>query len=204
VLWEPLVLRVKPVSLAGQEFTLKVLMKPNLGWLAYGLQDPRYDLRFRGWSKRMDMGTGMLFGAGCSDKIPFCENLGELPTFHAPWIVEQVILQADGEAMTGSAIAIANQLVANYSKFLPTGGASMGTFDEKTGRGTLIIADGSSQLEFVAEGGSSGTKMIKLTYGEVKGDHSVDKYLKEFGARYRAAGSTPKKAPTVPDSLGRL
>lgn len=203
VLWEPLVLRVKPVSLAGQEFTLKILMKPNLGWLAYGLQDPRYDLRFRGWSKRMDMGTGSLFGGGCSDMIPFCENVGELPTFHAPWIVEQVILQADGEAMTPSAIAIANQLVTNYSNFLPAGNG-LGFFDEKEGRGTLTITDDASQIEFTAEGGSSGTSMIRITYGEVKGKNSVAKYLKEYGDRYRAAGAPGKKPPSVPDSLGRL
>jgi hypothetical protein len=203
VLWEPLVLRVKPVSLGGQEFTLKILMKPNLGWLAYGLQDPRYDLRFKGWAKRMDTGTGSLFGGGCSDMIPSCEKLGDVPTFHAPWIVEQVILQADGEAMTSSAIAIANQLVTNYSNFLP-GGNGMGFFDEKEGRGTLTITDEVSQIEFQAEGGPSGTSMIKITYGELKGKNSVALHLKEYGDRYRAAGAPQKKPPSVPDSLGRL
>jgi hypothetical protein len=202
VLWEPLVLRVKPVALAGQEFTLKILLKPNLGWLAYGLQDPRFDLRFQGWSKRMEMGTGALFGGGCSDLIPFCDGIGEVATFHAPWVVDQVILQADGEAMTASAITIANQLVTNYSNFLP-GGNGLGFFDEKEGRGTLTISDDVSQIEFQADGGASGTTMIKLTYSEIKGANSVAKHLKDYGERYRAAG-TQKKAPTVPDSLNRL
>lgn len=203
VLWEPLVLRVKPVSLAGQEFTLKILLKPNLGWLAYGLQDPRFDLRFKGWAKRMDLGTGTLFGGGCSDLVPFCEDLGETPSFHAPWVVDQVILQADGEAMTSAAITIANQLVTNYSNFLP-GGNGMGFFDEKEGRGTLTITDDVSQIEFQADGGPSGTSMIKITYSEIKGRNSVAKHLKEYAERYRAAGAVERKPPGVPDSLGRL
>ncbi|NTF17220.1 hypothetical protein G6L37_02090 [Agrobacterium rubi] len=203
VLWEPLVMRVRPVSLAGQEFTLKILMRPDLGWLAYGLQDPRFDLRFKGWAGRMDVGTGSLFGGGCSSAIPFCENLGEMPVFHTPWIVEQVILQADGEAMTASAATIANQLGANYANFLPAGNG-LGSFDPKTGKGSMTITDGLSNVEFQAEGGSSGTNMIKITYQEVKDANSVTKHLKDTAERFRAAGAAEKKAPTVPDSLGRL
>jgi hypothetical protein len=203
VLWEPLVLRVKPVSLAGQEFTLKILMKPNLGWLAYGLQDPQYDLRFQGWAGRMDLGTGVLFGGGCSDAVPFCQGLGQTPTFHAPWIVDQVILEANGEAMTPAAITIANQLVANYSNFLP-GGNGMSFFDEKSGNGTMTLTDDMTNIEFSAEGGDSGTNKIKITYTEVKNKNSVGAYLKDFGDKYRAAGTSEKKAPTVPDSLGGL
>ena len=203
VLWEPLVLRVRPVSLAGQEFTLKILLRPDLGWLAYGLQDPTFDLKFRGWSGRMDIGTGSMFGGGCSDAIPFCENLGEMPVFHTPWIVDQVILQADGEAMTAAAATIVQQLGLNYANFLPAGNG-LGSFDPKTGSGTMTITDGLSNVEFQAEGGPSGTKMIKITYQEVKDANSVVKHLKEVAERFRAAATVDKKAPTVPDSLGRL
>lgn len=203
VLWEPIVLRVKPVSLAGQEFTLKILLRPDMGWLAYGLQDPNFDLRFRGWAGRMDIGTGTLLGGGCSDAIPYCEDLGEYPTFHTPWIVDQVILQADGEAMTPAAAAIANQLASNYGNYLPAGDG-LGSFDPNTGNGSMTITDDISKIEFRAEGGSSGTKMIKITYEEIKDRNSVAKHLKDVAEQFRAAGTGEKKAPTVPDSLGRL
>jgi len=61
-----------------------------------------------------------------------------------------------------------------------------------------------SNVEFLAEGGPSGTTMIKITYGENKGGNSVAKHLEEVSSRFRAAGAPEKKAPTVPDSLGRL
>lgn len=202
VLWEPIVLRVRPVSLAGQEFTLKILLRPDLGWLAYGLQDPRFDLRFKGWSGRMDIGTGGLFGGGCSDAVPFCENMDEMPVFHAPWIVEQVILEAEGESMTAAAVTIANQLATSYSNFIPRG-SELG-FDTNTGQGTLRVTDNISTVEFAAEGSSSGTKHIKITYQENGDASSVASHLKGVAERFRAAGTPEKKAPTVPDSLGRL
>ena len=203
VLWEPLVLRVKPVSLAGQAFTLKILMKPSLGWLSFGLQDPRYDVSFRGWKGRMKLGTGGLFGETCSDYIPNCKGLPDAPSFHAPWLVSQVILEADGEAMTAAAASIMNTLATNYSAFLP-GRNVLQNFDPDTGKGSITVRDGLTEIKMTSTGSPRGATKIKITYTEDPGTNPVAKSLAEYGAHFRAAGAVRNSAPSVPDSLNRL
>lgn len=203
VLWEPLILRVRPVALAGQEFVLKVVMRPNLGLLAMGLQNPAYDLKIRGWSGRMQMGTGALFGGGCSDVIPYCENLGNSPQVHVPWIVDQVILEANGEAMTGTAVAVMNQLQASYAPYIRSNSSSS-NMDIKSGSGDFTVSDGVNEVTFKAEGNTSGTQRIEIVYKELDNNFSVKKVLRNAGEEFRAGQAKEKKAVAVPDSLGKL
>lgn len=202
VLWEPLVLRVRPVALAGQEFVLKIVMRPNLGLLAMGLQNPAYDLRVQGWTGRMKMGTGAMFGSGCSSEIPQCKDLGQAPIIHTPWIVDEVILEAVGESMTATAAAVMNQLMASYRPYLNKGSPT--DFDMKFGRGNLLVTDGVTEVKFLAEGGNSGTNRIAISYKEVSNEFSVRTVLQKAGEDFRAGQAKAKKAAPVPDSLGRL
>src|SRR5690606_2813762 len=141
-LWEPVMLRVKPVALAGQEFTLIATLRPSLGLLALGLQGKATDVRLQGWRGRMQMGG--FFGSSCSEAIPLCQGTGEVVSFHAPWILTEVRLEAQGDNMTEAAAAIMNRLAGSSarSRFIKEGLPPV--FNPKTGEGSLQMTDGVS------------------------------------------------------------
>ncbi|WP_327210654.1 hypothetical protein [Rhizobium leguminosarum] len=202
VLWEPVVLRVKPVVLGGQEFVLKVVLKPNLGLLAMTMPYPKQDLRIHGFKARMPIGS--MFGSTCSPQIPFCKDLPDSPEVHIPWLVDEVILEADGEGMTAAAVNVANALASSYSIFMQHKNDLTG-FDRNTGQGTFRLTDGASVIEFTALGGPSGTSKIKVDYKENNSKFSIAKYFKTAGEDFRAG--TSRAAPQTgkaPDSLNRL
>lgn len=202
VLWEPLVLRVKPVVLAGQEFVLKVVLKPNLGLLAMTMPNPRQDTRIHGFKARMPIGS--MFGSTCSPQIPFCKDLPESPEVHVPWLVDEVILEADGEGMTAAAVNVANALANSYAMYMQHKNDLTG-FDRNTGQGTFRLTDGASVIEFTALGGPSGTSKIKVDYKEINGKFSISRYFRTAGEDFRAGTSrAAPEAGKVPDSLNRL
>lgn len=166
VLWEPIIIRVKPVVMAGEEFVMTVTLKPNLGILALALQGKATDVRFRGWKGRMK--TGGLFGRGCSSAVPACEDLQESPIFHAPWLVSDVRLEAHGNNMTNAAATIMDRL-----SLYP--GTKTKTMNIATGSGLLTADDTITKLEMKAEGSSSGTKSIVITWQPIDNKHSVAK-----------------------------
>lgn len=202
VLWEPVVLRVKPVVLAGQEFVLKVVLKPNLGLLALSMPNPAQDIRINGFKARMPIGS--MFGGTCSEQIPFCKDLPDSPQVHIPWLVDQVILEADGEGMTAAAVNVANALANSYAMFMQHKNDLIG-FDRNTGQGTFRLTDGASVIEFTAIGGPSGTSKIKIDYKETPGKYSISRYYKTAGESFRAGSvRDASDAAKVPDSLGNL
>lgn len=199
VLWEPLALRVKPVVLAGQEFTLTVLLKPNLGMLAMGLRGAATDVRVAGYSKRFPMGN--FLGSSCSDYFPDCEDLPDVAVMHLPLLVDAVRLEATGENMTDAAIRIGQQLY--YSNAGLTTSDPMLAFDKDNGNGIFTLHDENSTLTFDARG-NGGTKSITIIYKAERGNGSFLSRLKAIGDDYRVGTRPGRKALAAPDSLGAL
>jgi len=202
VLWEPLVIRVKPIALAGQEFTLLVTLRPNLGLLSLGLQGKATDVRLNGWKGRMPLDG--FFGTTCSSSIPFCEGIPEVVSFHAPWLVSEVRLEAEGDNMTAAAAAIIDQMANSSvrSRFLKDGKPPV--FDRTTGTGTVTLQDDISDMIMEAKGGPGGTKSISIVWKENGNGNNISKQLDKAAELYRAGTGMAPKPPTVPDSLGRL
>jgi hypothetical protein len=199
-LWEPIGLRVKPVVLAGQEFTLTVYLKPNLGMLALALNGQATDVRIKGWSGRFQ--TGNYFRTACSAYFPSCADLKDISLLHLPHLVEIVRLDAEGENMTEAAIAIGQSLYARNAALSPSD--PMSGFDRANGNGSYVLHDDQGKLEFIATG-SGGTKRLQIIYSATDGQNSLRRSLIQIGEEYRAGKDKEKPvAPTVPDSLGRL
>ncbi len=202
-LWEPLVIRVKPILLAGQQFKLFIKLKPDIGLLSLGLQKRATDVRLQGWKGRLAIGT-FFNGGECSATIPVCKDLPETVSFHAPWIVDAVELTATGESMTASALQIADQLLKRNASVVPQINPLKG-MNLKTGQGTFTLTDPYSTMQFLAKGAPSGTKEISILYKAGIGPYSVAKQLDAEAAKFRSSvNEKPKPKPPVPESLGRL
>ncbi|MTH96003.1 hypothetical protein [Roseibium sp. RKSG952] len=198
ILWEPIVLRVRPVALMGQNFTLTVTLRPNIGAFAMGMQGRATDIQFYGARKRLP-GTGIM--SDCSDQIPYCEHLADVDraTIHAPWIVTRVHLEANGENMTETAVNLFNSLQARFGS---SGGSSI---NRTTGEGDMTLSDGRADLVFRAYGGAGGTNRITMTYEEANKKNSVASYFAEQAEEYRILKQIPDEPKVLnPDSSGLL
>jgi hypothetical protein len=198
VLWEPLGLRVKPVVLAGQEFTLSVYLKPNLGLLAMALAGNATDVRVKAWTGRFQ--TGNYFRTACSEYFPKCDELPDVAIVHLPLLVDTVRLDAEGENLTAAAVAIGQELYARNAGLMASN--PMSSFDVANGRGQFSVNDEAGILEFKADG-NGGTKSLSIVY-RASDASSLRKGLAKVGDDYRAGTGEKKAVPTVPDSLGRL
>ena len=198
-LWEPLGLRVKPVVLAGQEFTLSVYLKPNLGMLSLALAGQATDVRVRAWSGWFQ--TGNFFKTDCSSLFPACGEIPQVATVHLPLVVDTVRLEATGDNMTASAVAIGRELYARNAGLAE--GDPMASFDTTAGRGSFSLNDDHGELLFEADG-TAGTESIRIVYRATEGENSVLGNLARIGEAYRGGTGREKSAPTAPDSLGRL
>lgn len=202
VLWEPLVIRVKPILLSGQQFTMYVKLVPNMGFLSLALQGKATDVQLQGWKGRIPLGN--FFSGDCSAYIPNCKPLPETVNFHTPWIVQGVELVATGETMTASALNIADQLLKTNASVVPSI-SPLKSFNAKTGQLTFNLTDNITALSFVADGSPSGTKKITIRYTAATGQYSVTSALQKLGNEYRQAKKQEvDKLPNVPESLNRL
>ena len=199
VLWEPLGLRVKPVVLAGEEFTMSVYLRPNMGLLALALQGQATDVRVNGWSGRFQ--TGNFFRTTCSDFFPDCKNLPDIATMHLPLLVDSVRLEAEGENITAAAVLIGRQIYASNSFLTPLN--PMDQFDVDSGNGSFTLYDEESTVEFKAVG-KGGTKKLSIVYRAKKTRDSLKEKLESIGEEYRAGTGKKKEIPSAPDSLGRI
>lgn len=201
-LWEPIVIRVKPILLAGQQFKLLVKLKPSIGLLSLALQKRATDVTLEGWRGRLPLGT--FFNGECSSLVPICKDLPETVRFHAPWIIDSVELTTEGESMTASALQIADQLLKSNSSVVPAISPLSG-FNLTTGEGSFTLDDPYSSLTFVAKGSPAGTRAISILYRGEKGPYSIGKMLEKEAQNFRGAvENKPKPKPPVPESLGRL
>lgn len=198
ILWEPIVLRVRPVVLEGQDFTLTVTLRPNIGAFALAMQGQATDIQFVGYRKRLPGGNIV---SDCSDQIPLCEHLTDAQQvlIHAPWVVTRVNLEANGVNMTESAINIYNSLQARF------GDSSGSNISRTTGKGNMTLKDGPSQMVFKAEGGEGGTSKISITWQEAGRRDTVKSYFDAHAKEYRALRQTdiPQKSGN-PDASGLL
>ncbi|TLX15846.1 hypothetical protein [Rhizobium sp. MHM7A] len=202
VLWEPLIIRVKPILLSGQQFTMFVKLVPNMGFLSLALQGKATDVQLQGWKGRIPLGN--FFSGDCSSYIPNCKPLPETVNFHTPWIVQGVELVATGETMTASALNIADQLLKTNASVVPSI-SPLKSFNSKTGQLTFNLTDNITALSFVADGSPSGTKKITIRYTAANGQYSITSALQKLGNEYRQAKKQEvEKLPNVPESLNRL
>lgn len=202
VLWEPLVIRVKPILLSGQQFTMYLKLVPNTGFLSLALQGKATDIQLQGWKGRIPLGN--FFSGDCSAYIPNCKQLPETVTFHTPWIVQGVELVATGDTMTASALNIADQLLKTNASVVPPISPLKG-FNSKTGQLAFNLKDNITALYFEAQGSPSGTKKIIIRYTAAKGEYSLTSALEKLGNEYRQSKKKEvKKLPNVPESLNRL
>jgi hypothetical protein len=202
VLWEPIVLRVKPILLSGQEFTMYLKLRPDVGFLALGLQGQATAIQLKGWKGRIPLGN--FFSGDCSSYIPNCKDLPETVTFHTPWIVSGVELVATGETMTASALNIADQLLRSNSAAVPPISPLKG-FNSKTGQLTFNLKDHLTDLHFEATGSPSGTKKIVIRYTASKGQYGVLNALQKIGNAYRQSKNPVEQTPPkVPESINQL
>lgn len=199
---EPIALRVRPVVLAGQEFALTVNLSPNLGMLALGLQGQATDVILKGWKDRMDIGNR--FTGECSAKIPYCDKLGDVVPFHAPWMVQSVVLETSGENLTAAAMAIMNQVGTSQAMFMKKGNGALDGFKPKNGDGKLSISDGHSTVTVTAVGGAGGTKTIRIEWAAETGNGTLAKNLVSVYENFRNGAAKKETGPAAPDSLGRL
>jgi hypothetical protein len=202
VLWEPLVIRVKPILLSGQQFTMFVKLVPNMGFLSLALQGKATDVQLQGWKGRIPLGN--FFSGDCSSYIPNCKSLPETVSFHTPWIVQGVELVATGETMTASALNVADQLLKTNAGVVPSI-SPLKSFNSKTGQLTFNLTDNITNLTYIAEGSPSGTKKITIRYTAAIGQYSITSALQKLGNEYRQAKKKEvEKLPNVPESLNRL
>jgi len=202
VLWEPLVIRVKPILLSGQQFTMYLKLVPNTGFLSLALQGKATDIQLQGWKGRIPLGN--FFSGDCSAYIPNCKQLPETVTFHTPWIVQGVELVATGDTMTASALNIADQLLKTNASVVPPISPLKG-FNSKTGQLAFNLKDNITALYFEAQGSPSGTKKIIIRYTAAKGEYSLTSALEKLGNEYRQSKKMEvEKLPNVPESLNRL
>lgn len=202
VLWEPLIIRVKPILLSGQQFTLFIKLMPNMGFLSLGLQGKATDIQLQGWKGRIPLGN--FFSGDCSSYIPNCKPLPETVNFHAPWIVQGIELVATGDTMTASALNIADQLLKTNMSVVPPISPLKG-FNSKTGQLIFNLKDNITDLHFEALGSPSGTKKITIRYNAASGKYSLISALQTLGNEYRQSKKKEvDKLPNVPESLNRL
>jgi hypothetical protein len=202
MLWEPVVLRIKPVVMAGQEFTLNVILKPSLGMFALGQQKKATDVRFLGAKSRMN--TGNRFTGSCSSTVPYCDDLGDVVTFHAPWLVTGIRLDAEGENLTNTALTIMRHMESSQAQFLK-GRTPSANFNTSMGSGKMTLTDGVTTMDLEAKGNAGGTKKITITWQEEGNNkQSVATYMRDVAITYRTSKSAADKPVTNPDILNRL
>jgi len=203
MLWEPVVLRVRPVVLAGQPFTLNVVLRPNLGMFALTQQKQATDVRFIGARDRMNVGN--FFTGNCSSAIPYCDGLDSVVTFHAPWVVTGIRLDTEGENLTNVALAIMSQMGNSQFQFLKNKNP-LASFNRSNGSGTMELTDGISVMKFIAKGSASGTSSIQITWEEESNNkQSVATYMRDIAISFRTSKKPADTAPIRnPDILNRL
>ncbi len=201
VLWEPVYLRIKPILLGGQEFTLSVKLIPNLGMLALGLQKQATDVQFDGWKGRLKLGN--FFTGDCSSLIPDCKDLPNVVKIHAPWVVAGVELHAVGDNMTAATLNVAQHILETNASVVPPISPLIG-FNAKTGSLVFTLNDPTSTLWFNAVGSPSGTKEITIRYLGREGEYTVSDALNAIANKFRQSKPLKREAPNVPDSTGRL
>jgi hypothetical protein len=201
VLWEPLVVRVKPVVLAGQPFTLTMVLKPNLGMLAMGMMKQATDVTVRGWGGRM--ASASFLSKSCPSEIPDCKGLPEVRTMHMPLLLDSLRLEAEGDNLTVAALQIGQQLVGGHRSLLKND--PMSSFDTSRGEMSFDIHDNESKVAFKAQGSAGGTTRIVIEYRALVDKNSLRGRLAAYADQYRIGSNPEKKKPLpVPDSLGRL
>jgi hypothetical protein len=202
MLWEPIVLRIKPVVMASQEFTLNVILKPSLGMFAMGQQKKATDVRFLGAKERMNAGNR--FTGVCSSAIPHCDGLGEVVTFHAPWLVTGIRLDAEGENLTNAALTIIRHMETSQAQFLKGRNASA-NFNTSTGSGRMMLTDGVTTMTLEAKGNAGGTKSITIAWQEEGNNkQTVASFMRDAAISYRLSKPVTDKPLANPDILNRL
>lgn len=179
LLWEPLIIGIKPVNLENQQFKLLITLKPNLGAFVQSLHQQILAVKLKGWKGRLSIDN---FSDDCSVYIPECKDIPEIASFYAPWVVDSISLVAEGENMNVSAGNIFNQLmIANNGKTI------VNYYEIETGRVAFNIDDSISEVSMKTELDEKGVKKIEINWNTKVGFY---KYYKDIEIYDKLNGSS--------------
>lgn len=183
-LWEPISLRVRPVTIAGAEFNLVVNFKPSVGRLLMSLEGHAEALILNGWRGNM-MDTSNT----CPDTIPLCKELPEVVRLYTAWSVESVVLEAFAPSLSGPAIQIFNQIYTDNRSYVRS--TNLADFRADLGAIDLEAFDGARVLRakaYADPNGVAGAQRIRIRWGEREGtENSYSTLLAKWALQARQA-----------------
>lgn len=167
-LWEPVTLRVRPIVMGGKEFALAVTFKPSPGRFMLSMQGRAEQFILRVLNESAMRYQGLTDDADCTAKIPVCKGLSPVLDVHAPWLVDQVQLIAEGGDLSGATQAVFPALTAPLNKdFIEYD--SMRRFNVRFGEAEINARDKYRELTALAIGDDAkqtGTTKITVVWKE--------------------------------------
>lgn len=163
-LWEPVVLRVRPLKIADAEFTLLVTFRPSAARFLMGLTGSAERFQVQGYKSRVLGPDGV---SGCPKRIPSCDKLPEVVSLDTAWIVDSVKLEASGGGLSRAAATVLGQLVEDNRSYV--GSNTMQRFSAPYGEGEVNADDGVREVLALATGDlqrAAGTQTIEVLWRE--------------------------------------
>lgn len=166
-LWEPMTLRVRPVMIAGIEFTLEVSFKPSVGRFIEALEGHADDLILRGYHERVLRNAGVV-RTSCPPEVPDCLDLPkDVIDLHAPWVLQDVIIRADGKSLSAAAISVLGNIEAQYRDLM--GFSIMQQFKPTVGDARFEVSTVNREILARADAdpdGTSGSSNVRVMWRE--------------------------------------
>lgn len=168
-IWEPLLIQLKPVNLAGADFKLTIYMRPAVSRALEIIQGMTEDVIFQAATDRVIPGAtrDVETDFSCPTRVPDCKDFLKYETInvHAPWVIEAVFLDSlEQNISTATEIIISNIIQENHRWI------SISDFEQfKIPVGTTGITadDGITELTAAASGDENkakGTQKLKIAW----------------------------------------
>lgn len=131
-LWERMAIRVRPVKIGGGDFAVSVVFKPSRGRFVRQINGQETAFLFHGWRGRLDTGNAII-GKKCSDLVPYCAELPDVVPIYGSWVLDEIVLEAEGETLSNVAEYVLKALVSsnaghqissNIDRFDPVAGTA--------------------------------------------------------------------------------
>lgn len=179
-LWQPVILRARPLYIGGKEFALGVLFKPSPGRFLMSVQGQSEQFILKAPNSRTMRFKKFLDNEECSGLIPACKDLGETLDVHTAWVVDQVMLIAEGGNLSGATQVLFPQIASSNHNWVEYN--SMRRFSVPHGEAEVEARDGARELQALAIGDDAkitGTSKITVIWKErpnVKGTYASNLY----------------------------
>ncbi|MGH0003656.1 hypothetical protein ACQU0X_26565 [Pseudovibrio ascidiaceicola] len=176
---EPLVIRIKPVKLSGVNFTLNAVLVPNLGYLA--LMRERKVSTYHFYANKAFVPGATL--RSCESTLPYCKDMPKEVPFFTPWILDQVVLRAEGQSLT----APMNQIYQRYLRSLKSVAAvkTRHSINLDEGRASILANDKQTEFTLTANGGPTGTNFLELKWQAKQTGTYLSDQLRQIWNDYR-------------------